>query len=168
MACVECQAPSTYRFCSNPCFIAYAKSRPGIECQVCQWMPLTQSIGNHNARGLCAECRDDAAQADWGDASELEQATDDLDGLVAIAGGARIESIHGGRRKLDSDKAHEILRLAEDDAARVTRRRRRRSATGKILRGWMVVTRPPSEREIASMVGCSRAYVHKVIKGLLG
>lgn len=169
MVCVECQAPSTYRFCSSTCFVAYSKSRTGTECQVCQWMPLTQSVGNHNARGLCADCREDEAQEDWEDTSALEQSTDDVDTLVAFGGGAiRIEAVYGGKRKADTTLANEIVRLAEDEAAKVVRRRRRRSATGKVLRGWEETSRAPNEREIASMVGCSRAYVHKILRRLLG
>jgi hypothetical protein len=96
--------------------------------------------------------------------SELEQGTQDVD--VAAAGGVRLESVFGGRRKGDTEMARRIVAIALRE--KVMRRRRRRNANGDLLRGWVTVEEDLTLREIAERAGCSREYARKVINRIIG
>jgi hypothetical protein len=162
--CMVCGGPSTIRFCSWVCFVAYSKSRNGIECAICQWDHDAQRPGNAQTSHICDECENAEENRDWRKPSRIEQGTEDVDATVVIVGGGRLEGIHGGRRKFDTKMARRVVQIAL--RARVARRRRRRSAAGKVLRGWETVEQPPTVREIASMLGCSIGYVQKVLTRL--
>jgi hypothetical protein len=160
--CAGCKSDALYRFCSSACFIDYAKKRIGIDCQVCPWMPLTRSVGNPNARGLCPECRDDATQRDWEDVSALEQRSDDVELDAALSSAGSLSDIYGGERKAQTEKARRVLELMA--RGRIERRRRRRTRSGHTTSGWVTILEPLSLREIAKEAGVSYAYVRFVIK----
>lgn len=112
---------------------------------------------------LCDACRADPANVDWCEPSDSEQTAEDVDTVMLVAGGQRLESIFGGARKFDTSIAERVVRASRKS---VTKRRRRRNANGKPLRGHIFVEQPLSLREIAQEVGCSVAYVHKVLERL--
>lgn len=167
--CLRCKSKGTFRFCTDGCFIDYAKDpkRKFVECAICQYDPVTGRIGNVRTHRLCTDCKQGAENKAWKEPSEQEQGTDDIDAAVAISGaGVRIEALAGGKRKADTELADRVINIAR--TAMVPRRRRKRSAAGKITRGFETVMVPPNEREIAEMAGCSQTYVRKLLKRVLG
>jgi len=167
--CIQCKEKGTFRFCSNKCFITYAKDpkRKYVECAACQYDPVTGRIGNVRTYRLCADCKQGAENKAWKEPSDNERGTDDVDTVIAIAGaGVRIEALVGGKRKADTGLADKVVNIAR--TAMVPRRRRKRSASGKVTRGWETVMVPPNEREIAEMAGCSKTYVRNLLKRVLG
>lgn len=169
MVCLGCDQPSSFRFCSNACFVAYAKHprRAYVECALCQYNPDTRTFGNHNTHRICDDCREGDDTSEWAEPSEYEQRTDDIDTLVSISGGGvTIEAMFGGKRKADTERANAVLRIAK--TMLVPRRQRRRTAGGWPARDYETVMVPPSERQIAEMAGCSRAYVRKLLRRVFG
>jgi hypothetical protein len=167
VTCTVCSAASNIRFCSYACLETYSRGRPGVECAVCQWDLETGRVGNANTDRLCGDCSSAEENRDWCAPSDYEQSAEDVDvAAVAAGGGVRMEVMFGGRRKADTALADEVIRAAR--YALVSRRRRRRSADGRILRGWQTVMEPATEREIAELAGCSRAYVRKLLGRLNG
>lgn len=169
MTCKRCEQPASFRFCSNACFIAYVKDprRAYVLCAICQYDPITKRIGNHETHRRCEDCTAGEENADWAQPSEYEQGSDDVDALVAISGGGvSLEALVGGKRKAATSLADRVLQIAS--TVMITRRRRRKTSSGWITRGWVTFQGPPNQREIAEMAGCSRAYVRKLLKRVLG
>lgn len=137
-----------------------------VTSAICQYDPETGRIGNHLTNRRCDDCKAGEENADWGQDSDQEQLAEDIDVSGKASSGARIESYFGGKRKADTDTANRIVQLALRGT--VTRRRRRRSRTGAPLRGWETVEEPMTLREIAAATDSSVAYVHKVVKRIIG
>lgn len=112
---------------------------------------------------ICESCHADPANVDWCEPSEYEQSAEDVDVTVATAGGDRLESVFGGRRKGATDLARRVVQIALRTKTRVVRRRRR-NVQGHPLRGWHDVHEGVPLRQIASEAGCSAEYVRQVLR----
>jgi hypothetical protein len=84
---------------------------------------------------------------------------------MSVAGGSRLSSLSGGRRKKDTALAHRVVRVA-----RWTRLvwRRRRNENGHPLRGWEWREEELPLREVALLARCEESYVRSVLKRLFG
>jgi hypothetical protein len=165
MKCIWCDIDARFRFCSDKCFLEYAKTRTNVTCAICQYDPKTGDIGNHSTNRLCDDCRAGEENAGWREPSDYEQTAEDVDVTAAAAGGDRLEAVFGGKRKGDSEMAARVVKIALHE--QVTRRRRRRNRNGEIVRGWTTAEEQPSLRDIAQKAGCSHEYARKVLKRVL-
>lgn len=165
MTCASCGGASSIRFCSYPCLVAFSKRQRGVECALCQWDPLLSRPGNENTQDICPGCAAAPENKEWGVPSVLERGTDDVDTTVQVSGGARLESVFGGARKMDTRTAHRVLMWA---GCCVLRRRRRRNENGHPLRGWEWVAEEMPLSEVAELSECTKGYVHKVLSQVMG
>lgn len=165
MTCLGCKRESAYRFCSDACFLAYSKTRLHVECAICQYDPVTGSIGNHRTHRRCQDCQEADENDDWCEPSIYEQRTDDVDTLVGIVGGGTLAEVFGGARKGNDAMAARVVAAAK---MTITVRRRRRNANGQLLRGWVHIEVEPTLRDIAKAAGCSHEQARRILKRIGG
>lgn len=164
MTCQWCEQPSSFRFCSDLCYLAYVKDprRAHVLCAICQYDPITKRIGNHETHRRCEDCTEAEENADWAQPSEYEQGSDDVDALSEVAGSCRLSEMFGGARKGDEDTTSRVISAAMNLTFKVMRRRR--NIDGHLLRGWVEVEIKPSLREIAKEAECSHEQVRRILK----
>jgi hypothetical protein len=151
MTCSVCRKKAAFRFCSNQCFLVYAKRRSGIRCAICSYDPKTGKVGDSSTNKLCADCRRAPENRDW---RSLPDAID-LD-------------LHIENRKADATLAdvieeHELPAalaewVRELSVAQVEERVWRHDAKGHRRGSWMRL-RHPTLAEIAGVVGLSESRV---------
>jgi hypothetical protein len=154
MNCRVCGKKASFRFCSNKCFLAYAKTRKGVRCAVCSYDPRTGRIGDPTTTKLCDECKRAPENRGWSESWE----NTDLDSDIEAHAGLRLDDVIP-----DSPQSSELADRIRALAALRTGAVIPRALRTKRARGQRPLDAAYTTAQIAERAGCSVQYVRQVL-----
>jgi hypothetical protein len=145
MRCRGCGKEAKAEWCSNACFVEHRTDDEGKRtskmCAICYVDPKTGRRGTDRTTRLCDACRRDPANAGWSETWEGVDTTADVVAAARPRGGEpqrSLATVEGRPLKPATERERKILLLL---------------AFGDL-----------TMRQVAERVGCSVAFVHKVVK----
>src|SRR5262249_17515436 len=141
------------------CALAYAKKRGRVDCAICSYDPKTGRIGRHDTTKICPECRSRAENQDW-----VHKSREEADDLVEM----KTDEAERMKDQIDrplpavTPEVTQIAKLIGEGERVPYKYRDKKGQSHGIRYRWRAYT----VRRLAKKVGCSRAFVERVIRSI--